>query len=181
MIQDCKLFIPGPCDVDEDVLEAMHHPVRRSYGAKWLPIFSETQELLKQIFQTRNDLYIVLGPGSAGLDMALGSLLAAGEKVIVPHNGFFGERLASIAEYNGLNVVHVRTPLERPLDPDDLRRTLAEHPDALLVALVHHETTTTVLNPLKDLAAVTIRMLPPQCAHSRTSIKKTLFINSAHV
>jgi alanine-glyoxylate transaminase/serine-glyoxylate transaminase/serine-pyruvate transaminase len=155
MIQDCKLFIPGPCDVDEDVLEAMHHPVRRSYGAKWLPIFSETQELLKQIFQTRNDLYIVLGPGSAGLDMALGSLLAAGEKVIVPHNGFFGERLASIAEYNGLNVVHVRTPVGRPLDPDDLRRTLAEHPDALLVALVHHETTTTVLNPLKDLAAVT--------------------------
>jgi len=51
--------------------------------------------------------------------------------------------------------VHVTAPAGQPLDPGDLRRTLAEHPDAPVVALVHHETTTTVLNPLKDLAAAT--------------------------
>jgi alanine-glyoxylate transaminase/serine-glyoxylate transaminase/serine-pyruvate transaminase len=155
MNRDCKLFIPGPCDVDEDVLEAMRRPVQRSYGAKWIPIYNETRDLLKQVFQTRNELFIVPGPGSAGLDMALGSLLADGEKVIVAHNGFFGERLASIAECNGLNVVHVSAPAGRPLDPDDLRRALSTHPDALLVALVHHETTTTVLNPMHDLATTT--------------------------
>ena len=155
MNRDCKLFIPGPCDVDEDVLEAMRRPVQRSYGAKWISIYNETRDLLKQVFQTRNELFIVPGPGSAGLDMALGSLLAAGEKVIVARNGFFGERLAFIAECNGLNVVHVSAPVGQPLDPDDLRRALAAHPDALLVALVHHETTTTVLNPMHDLAAAT--------------------------
>lgn len=155
MTQDCKLFIPGPCDIDEDVLDAMRHPVLRSYGAGWMPIYNETLDLLKRVFQTQNDLFVVPGPGSAGLDMALGSLLATGEKVIVPHNGFFGERLAFIAECNGLNVVGISAPAGHPLDPDDLRRALTEHPDASLVALVHHETTTTVLNPLKDLAAVT--------------------------
>jgi alanine-glyoxylate transaminase/serine-glyoxylate transaminase/serine-pyruvate transaminase len=155
MNRDCKLFIPGPCDVDEDVLEAMRRPVQQSYGAKWISIYNETLDLLKQVFQTRNELFIVPGPGSAGLDMALGSLLATGEKVIVAHNGFFGERLASIAECNGLNVVHVSAPTGQPLNPDDLRRALAAHPDALLVALVHHETTTTVLNPLHALATAT--------------------------
>ncbi len=150
-----KLFIPGPCDVDEDVLDAMREPVQRSYGDAWMALYNETLELLKQVFQTRNDLFIVPGPGSAGLDMAVGSLLATGEKVIVAHNGFFGERLAYIAECNGLNAVRVAAPAGHPIDPDDLRRALAEHPDAALAALVHHETTTTVLNPLRELAAVT--------------------------
>jgi alanine-glyoxylate transaminase/serine-glyoxylate transaminase/serine-pyruvate transaminase len=155
MTQNGKLFIPGPCDVDDDVLDAMRQQVRRSHGAEWLQIYAETLSLLKQIFQTQNDIFIVPGPGSAGLDMTLGSLLATGEKVVVGHNGFFGERLAFIAESNGLNVVHVTAPAGRPLDPNDLRRALAEHPDASLVALIHHETTTTVMNPLRELAEVT--------------------------
>lgn len=154
MTQRCKLFIPGPCDLDDDVLQAMSQPVLRSYGAAWLPIFEETISLLKQVFRTQNDLFMVPGPGSAVLDMALGSCMAAGEKVIVAHNGFFGERLAVIAEAHGLNVVHVAAPSGSPLDPEDLRRALVEHPDASLVALVHHETTTTVLNPVQELASV---------------------------
>jgi alanine-glyoxylate transaminase/serine-glyoxylate transaminase/serine-pyruvate transaminase len=155
MTRNPKLFIPGPCDVDEDVLEAMGQQVRPSHGSEWIGTYNETLSLLKQIFQTRNDLFIVPGPGSAALDMALGSLLATGEKVIVGHNGFFGERLAFIAECHGLNVVRVAAPAGRPLDPDDLRSALAKHPDAPLVALVHHETTTTVMNPLRELASLT--------------------------
>ena len=153
MERNCKLFIPGPCDVDDDVLDAMRHPVLRSYGARWMPVYNETLELLQQVFQTRNDILIVPGPGSAGLDMALGSMMANGEKVIVAHNGFFGERLALIAECNGLNVVRIGAPVGQIVDPDDLRKALAAHPDAQVVALVHHETTTTVLNPLRELAA----------------------------
>jgi len=155
-----KLFIPGPCDVDDDVLDAMRQQVQRSHGAEWLSIYAETLGLLKQVFQTQNDIFIVPGPGSAGLDMALGSLLTTGDKVIVAHNGFFGERLGSIAESNGFHIVHVTAPAGRPLDPDDLRRALIEHPDAMLVALVHHETTTTVANPLPRAGAGNARSGP---------------------
>jgi alanine-glyoxylate transaminase/serine-glyoxylate transaminase/serine-pyruvate transaminase len=155
MTRNCKLFIPGPCDLDDDVMQAMSSPVQRSYGSTWLPTFDETIALLKQIFCTRNDIFMVPGPGSAALDMALGSCLAAGEKVIVAHNGFFGERMATIATSYGLNVVAVTAPSGLPLEPEQLRRALNENPDAALVALVHHETTTTVLNPLQELAAVT--------------------------
>jgi alanine-glyoxylate transaminase/serine-glyoxylate transaminase/serine-pyruvate transaminase len=108
--------------------------------------------LLKRIFRTQNDLFVVPGAASALHDMAIGSLLATGQKIVVGQNGFFGERLSAIAEGYGLTVVPFAAPLGKPLDPDLLRRLLREQPDARVVALVHHETATTVLNPLRELA-----------------------------
>jgi len=147
-----KLFIPGPGDVEEDVLEAAARPLLRHYGTEWMGIYNELQTLLKQVFRTENDLFLVPGAASALHDMAIGSLLATGQKIIVGHNGFFGERLVEIAESYGLKVVPFAAPLGRPLDPDELRRLLHAHPDAPAVALVHHETATTVMNPLCALA-----------------------------
>ncbi len=154
MTQHLKLFTPGPGDVEEDVLEAMAQPVLRHYGPEWMEIDDETLTLLRQIYQTHNDLFCVPGPASALMDMAIGSLLAGGEKIIVGHNGFFGERLLAIAEDYGLNVVPFPAPLGKPLEPGTLRALLRRHPDARAVALVHHETGTTVLNPLRELAGV---------------------------
>jgi alanine-glyoxylate transaminase/serine-glyoxylate transaminase/serine-pyruvate transaminase len=153
MTQHLKLFTPGPGDVDEDVLLAMAQPVLRHYGPEWMPIYDELLALLRHFFQTQNDVYIVPGIASTVLDMAIGSLLATGDKIIVGRNGFFGDRLAEIAEGYGLAVIPFAAPLGKPLEPDVLRRLLRENPDAQAVALVHHETGTTVLNPLGELAA----------------------------
>ena len=148
-----KLFIPGPGDVEAEVLAAMALPVQRHYGPEWMATFGETQTLLKQIFGTANDLFIVPGPASAALDMGIGSLLPSGQKIIVGQNGFFGDRLTEIAEAHALNVIPLTAPLGQPLRPEALRALCNEHPDARIVALVHHETATTVLNPLRELAA----------------------------
>jgi alanine-glyoxylate transaminase / serine-glyoxylate transaminase / serine-pyruvate transaminase len=147
-----KLFIPGPGDVEEDVLEAAARPILRHYGSEWLGIYNELQALLKQLFRTQNDMFLVPGAASALHDMAIGSLLRTGQKIIVGRNGFFGDRLIEIAEAYGLDVVSFAAPLGRPLDPDELRRLLHAHPDARVVALVHHETATAVMNPLRALA-----------------------------
>ncbi len=154
MTRPVKLFIPGPVSVDDDVLDALGQPVMRHYGPEWMDVYNETTALLKQVFQTQNDVFIVPGPGTVGLEMAMGSLLATGQKVIVCHNGFFGERLATVAESNGLDVVHVAAPLGLPIAVDDLSQALHEQPDAQVVVIVHHETTTTVMNPLRELAHV---------------------------
>ena len=155
MPQHVKLFTPGPGDVDEEVLFEMARPVLRHYGPEWMEIHHETLALLQQIFKTRNDLFMVPGPASALLDMAIGSLAESGQKIIVGMNGFFGDRLYDIAVGYGLNVVPFTAALGQPLDPDDLEALLKAHPDAQVVALVHHETSTTVLNPLRELAART--------------------------
>ena len=149
-----KLFTPGPGDVDEDVLASLATPVIRHYGPEWMEIYHETQGLLKQVFKTENEIFFVPGPASSLMDMAIGSLLATGEKIIVGDNGFFGERLAQIAMGYGLQTITLNAPLGKPLDPDGLRKLLGENPDAKVVALVHHETGTTVMNPLRELAQI---------------------------
>lgn len=154
MTAHTKLFTPGPGDVDDDVLAAMGRPIERHFGPEWMEIYRELLTLLRQVFKTQNDLFVVPGPASALHDMAIGSLLPTGQEIIVGHNGFFGERLVAIAEGYGLTVVPFAAPLGRPLEPEVLRRLLAGHPEARVVALVHHETATTVVNPLHELAAL---------------------------
>jgi alanine-glyoxylate transaminase/serine-glyoxylate transaminase/serine-pyruvate transaminase len=154
MVQHVKLFTPGPGDVDEEVLLAMAHPVIRHYGSEWMEIFNETLMLLRQIFKTQNDIFIVPGPASALLDMAIGSLVATGETMIVGLNGFFGDRLNDIAVGYGISIVPFTAALGKPLEPDLLRKLLHKNPEVKVVALVHHETGTTVLNPLRELAGV---------------------------
>lgn len=154
MTHHVKLFIPGPGDVEPDVLAAMAQPVQRHYGPDWMATYGEAQTLLKQIFGTANDLFIAPGPASAVLDMALGSLLPSGSTIIVGQNGFFGDRVTEIAEAHALKVVPLAAPIGQPLEPAALRAVCARHPDASVVAIVHHETATTVLNPLRELTAV---------------------------
>jgi alanine-glyoxylate transaminase/serine-glyoxylate transaminase/serine-pyruvate transaminase len=147
-------MIPGPVDVAEEVLAAMAEPILPHYGPVWLAVYNETIERLKQVFATDNDLLLMTGPGTAGLDAALGSLMRTGDKVLVPHNGFFGARLATVARAYGLEVRTVTAPLGQPLDPEAVRRCLAAEPDIQALAVVHLETSTAILNPLPDLAAV---------------------------
>lgn len=152
MIQHIKLFTPGPGDVDEDVLASLATPVVRHYGPEWMEVYNDTQSLLRQVFKTQNEIFFVPGPASSLMDMAIGSLLATGDKIIVGENGFFGERLVLIAREYGLETILLKADLGKPLDPEDLQRLLVDHPDAKVVALVHHETGTTVMNPLRELA-----------------------------
>ncbi len=149
-----KLMIAGPVGISDEVREALAGPLVAHYGPEWVAIHQETVELLQQVFQTQNDLHLLVGSGSAGVDAALGSLLSAGEKILVAINGFFGQRMATIARAYGLDVVPVASPSDQPIDPDAVRACLAADGDIQLVGIVHHETSTGVLNPLQEIANV---------------------------
>ncbi len=148
------LMIPGPVDVEDDVLEAMAHQVLPHYGREWLKIYEEAIQGLRQVFGTAGDLFLMAGPGTAGLDAALGSLTLTGDTVLVAHNGFFGRRLGTVAQCYGLDLRLVEAPLGQPLDPQAIRRCLAGEPAIQAVVVVHLETSTGVLNPLQEIAAV---------------------------
>jgi alanine-glyoxylate transaminase/serine-glyoxylate transaminase/serine-pyruvate transaminase len=147
-------MIPGPVDAEDDVLAAMARPVLPHYGGEWLEIYDETVRHLKRLFATASDLFLVPGPGTAGLEAALGSLMRTGEKVLVTDNGFFGKRLGTVARSYGLQVTSVQAPLGQPLDPDAIRQRLAAERDVQAMTVVHHETSTGVLNPVQEIAAV---------------------------
>ena len=146
-----KLMIPGPVEVAPEVLAAMSSPVEPHYGPEWVTKFGRVNELLKQVFQTQNDVFIMAGSGSCAIDASIGSSLQTGEKIIIGNNGFFGDRLVSIAEHNGLEVVEVKEEWGKKLDAQKILDTLKTHPDAMAVAVVHGETSTTILNPIDEI------------------------------
>ena len=101
-LEPIRLMIPGPVDVDDEVLAALAQQVMPHYGRDFLAVYDETLGCLKQVFNTAHDLLLVPGPGSAALDAAIGSIARTGETVVIAQNGFFGRRLASIAAGYGL-------------------------------------------------------------------------------
>lgn len=150
-----KLMIPGPVEVEDEVLTCMGGPVRAHYGDEWIATYSETLNLLRQVLMTRGKVFILPGSGTLGNDAAVQSLFAPGDKVVVGVNGFFGKRLVEIAQANLLNVEIVEAQPGELLSPADFERAFATDPAIVAALVVHLETSTAVLNPIREIAAVT--------------------------
>lgn len=148
-----KLMIPGPVDIDDEVLAEMRTPSMPHYGASWVRIYTEVIQGLKRLFHTENDLFLLVGPGSAAMEAAMGSAIGPDHRILIPSNGFFGGRLREVASALRLDVVPLDVPWGQPLDPDAIRSTLRQDGRIQAVAVVHHETSTGVLNPLAEIAS----------------------------
>ncbi len=151
---DLHLFIPGPAGSTPEVVKATGRPIVPHYGPKFVADYNRCIDLFKVVFQTGNDVFLIIGPGTASLDAALSSALPDGARVLAPTSGWFGDRLAEMCRAHRAEVDLVEFPRGRAIDPDEVRRRLesADQPyDA--VAWVHHETSTGVLNPVEPVAA----------------------------
>lgn len=146
-----RLMIPGPVSVHPQVLEAMGRPVQPHYGPAFRDLYLETRALLREVFNTTGDVLIMAGSGTAAIDACIGSLLQSGQKIIVGNNGFFGQRLVEISESYGLDVVEVCAQPGTPLSTESLLAAVEANPDARAVAVVHLETSTTILNPVDEI------------------------------
>ena len=147
-----ELLIPGPVPVHRDVLEAMGQPVRQHYGPEWLPFYEEFTGKLRRIFSTTGSVYPIPASGSGGLEAMLSTLIGADGTVGVIVNGFFGNRLLNNARAHTPHVEVLPVPYERPADPDDVCAWLRERRVRVL-AFVHSDTSTGVLNPAPEIAA----------------------------
>ena len=152
-----RLMIPGPVEVDPELLAETARPMVAHYGPDWTAFLNETLEYLKGVFQTElGRVFPLVGPGTSGLDAAIGNTIGDGKAILVAANGFFGERFRQIAtRYTGEERVHLVTaPIGEPIDPKDVRTTLSAHPEIAAVAVVHCETSCGLLNPIEEIAAV---------------------------
>ncbi len=146
------LLGPGPSNVHPRVLRAMTTPVLGHLDPKFLELMDETMESLRFVFQTRNKLTLAIsGTGSAGMEAALVNLIEPGDGVVIGVNGYFGERLCDMAARHGAEVRRVEAPWGQIVDPDHIERTISQRP-AKLVAIVHAETSTGILQPIRPIA-----------------------------
>lgn len=149
-----RLMIPGPVPLDDCVSAALAEPVQAHYGPTWVAIYNNTLTLLGQVFRTGGDVFCIPGSGSAGLDAALGSVLSPGRPIVVGVNGAFGERLAAIARAHGAEVVEVKAKWGEPLLPAAFDDVLGGMATPVALALTHVETSTAVVNPVREIAQV---------------------------
>lgn len=141
------LMGPGPSEVHPRVLRSMSTGLVSHLDPAFIDIMDEVQDLLRYTFQTDNKWTIpVSGTGSAAMETAIGNLVEPGDTMLVPTNGYFGDRMEKMAKRAGGDVVHVDAPWGEPLDPDDVREAFAEHQPEIF-GFVHAETSTGVLQP----------------------------------
>lgn len=147
-----KLMIPGPVDVWDETLDALSEPIRSNFNEDWQPIQEETVGLLKQVFQTENDLFILTAAGSGAVEIGVASLFSRGEKVAAISNGPFALRAIEILRAYDCDVVAIESTWGDGADLGQVELALQAHPDVAGVVVVANETGTGVRNPVKELA-----------------------------
>jgi (S)-ureidoglycine-glyoxylate aminotransferase len=137
---------------DPRVLRAMATPLLGQFDPEFTKMMGEVMVLSRFAFQTENAFtFPVSGTGRAGLEAAITSLVEPGDRVVVGECGRFGLLMIEIAERCGADVVVVREEWGRVIAPDRIANALAGG-RTRLVAMIHGETSTGVLQPLQDIA-----------------------------
>ncbi len=149
-----QLRIPGPTPCPPEVLQAMAGQMINHRGPEFGEMLHDITAKMKQLFQTKNDLFLLTCSGTGGLEAAIVNTLSPGDKVLSVTVGVFGERFTSIAEEFGAEVIPLRFEYGRAADPDEIRRALQREPGIKAVMVTHNETSTGVTNDLAAISAV---------------------------
>src|SRR5512137_2892816 len=146
--EDTLLMIPGPVKVAPRVLRSMSKPMISHRSAEFGAIYDECRELLKKFFDTRNEIVVMTGSGTVGMDAAVAGLVDRKDTIVTVSNGKFGERFTEIGERYSIT-----KPLAFdwgvPISLENVEAALAE--GAKAVAMVHNETSVGLTNPAKEI------------------------------
>ena len=146
------LLGPGPSPVNPRVLQSLSLPVIGHLDPVFLKIMDESMAMLRELFQTENRLALPMsGTGSAGMETCFVNLIEPGDPVLIGANGVFGTRMVDVAQRCGAQVDTVEAEWGTALDPAQFRAALAKK-SFKVVAVVHAETSTGVLQPLDEIS-----------------------------
>ena len=148
-----RFFLPGPTEVRPEVLEAMVRPVIGHRGPDMERLLSGLDSSLRSLFRTTRPVYVSTSSATGFMEAAITNLTRRRALCLV--GGAFGARFAKIAARCGRPADTLDVEWGTPHTPELLQRALEERPGAYdLVTVVHSETSTGVLNPVAELAAV---------------------------
>lgn len=141
------LLGPGPSMVEGRVLSAMTLPVTGHLDPDFITVMDEVQDLLRYIFQTENEVTLSLsGTGTTGMEAGVSNFVEPGDAVLVAVKGYFGDRIADMAERYGGEVDRIECPWGEAFTAEEIDAALAKKKYKLL-AIVHGETSTGVCQP----------------------------------
>lgn len=148
------LLGPGPSSVHPRILTAMGAPLVGHLDPFFMQVMAEIQAMLRPIFGTFNPLTLTVpGTGTAAMEAGIANVLEPRDYILVCVKGFFGQRMADIARRHMVSVQVLERAWGQVFTADEIRAALARNP-VKVVAIVHAETSTGVLQPLDDIAHV---------------------------
>jgi aspartate aminotransferase-like enzyme len=139
-----RLMTPGPTPVPEETLLELARPVPYHRTPEMRQLLTEVTEDLQYVFRTRQPVLTLTSSGTGGLEAALVNCVPPGGKALCLIAGRFGERWRSLCKAFGIEAVSVTVPPGQAVQPAQLARALAEHPDATAVCTTLSETSTGV-------------------------------------
>lgn len=144
-----QLSIPGPTECDPEVLNELNRPNIPHYGDLWVDYYLNVLQKLQRVYQTNNSVYIIPSSGSGAIDATFASL--NGKKGLILDNGTFGERLAAIASHYLNQVIIIHKDPGEPFELKEIKDCM-EKTKFDLLAVVHGETSTGMLNCLENIS-----------------------------
>ena len=135
------LIGPGPSGANPRVLRAMTAPLLGHLDPEFLKIMDECRTMLRQVMRTENTVTLATpGTGTSGMEAAVMNLVQPGDRVVCGICGYFGDRIAQMAERAGGAVTRVSAPWGSPVDPAAMESAIKAAGNVKLVSIVHAET-----------------------------------------
>ena len=150
------LLNPGPVMTSARVKAALVHHDTCHRDDDYTAVVRRLQSKLRPLFGASPDheMLLLTGSGTAAMEMAISSVVAPGKKILIVANGAFGERLDEIARLHGIACVFLRYRWGDLPNPDDVAGALDADPDIAAAAMIHHETSVGLLNPVSAVGRV---------------------------
>lgn len=144
-------MIPGPVDVDAEVLQALSAPVLGHLDAGFIATFGRALKRLREISLAPSaQPFVVSGSGTLAMELAVANLIEPGDRALVVNTGYFSDRMAHILERHGAKVTHVRAPPGGAPDAAQVEAELQKE-SFKLMTVTHVDTSTAVLAPVESL------------------------------
>ena len=150
-----KLFTAGPVACFPEVLKAMGIQMFSHRSDEYRNLHKDTVLKLSDFLEV-NDSVVLLFPssGTGVMEASVRNFVSPKGTVLVTVIGAFGKRYRDVVLSNGRKAISLEKKLGEPVLPDELDEVLRKHPEVEAVTITYNETSTGVLNPLKDLAEV---------------------------
>ncbi|RRD71272.1 MULTISPECIES: pyridoxal-phosphate-dependent aminotransferase family protein [unclassified Desulfovibrio] len=155
MLNKFRLLTPGPTPLPERVRLALARDMVHHRKKEFAAVMERVQERLRTLFGTQDTVLPLSCSGTGAMTAAVYSLFAPGQKVLVVEGGKFGQRWREIAVSRGLDVRSIDVPWGQAVQPQAVADALRDDPSLAGVLLQHSETSTGVLHPVREVAAVT--------------------------
>ncbi len=148
-----RILIPGPVEMSAEVRAALSQPLMGHRTPDFNAILEECWDSLRYIYQTKNDIAIITGSGTAAMDAAVSSVVSEGDEVVCIGGGKFGERFPKIVRAFGGKPIDVVVEWGKAVNPADVESAVSKS-DAMAITMTHNETSTGVLHDAKAIGKI---------------------------